>query len=68
VVRTGEKMDTRYSIKQIVLPQQRQHTPPPKNQSILNLENLSAEQKQQIAQILKQQQSEDSNSDEAKIQ
>jgi hypothetical protein len=51
VVRTGEKMETRYSIKKIVLPQQREHTVPPKNQMMLNLENLSQEQKQQLQQM-----------------
>lgn len=52
VVKTGKDKDTRYSIKKFVLPQQRQHTPPPKGQLMLNLENLTPEQKQQLQQIL----------------
>jgi hypothetical protein len=52
IVRTGEKMDTRYSIKKIVLPQQRRHEVPPANQGMLNLENLTDQQKQQLQHLL----------------
>jgi len=55
VAKTGKDKDTRYSLVKTVLPQQRQHAPPPKNQLMLNLENLTQEQKQQIQQILKPQ-------------
>jgi len=55
VAKTGKDKDTRYSMVKTVLPQQRQHSPPPKNQLMLNLENLTPEQKQQLEQILKPQ-------------
>jgi len=53
VVKTGKDKDTRYSIKKTVLPSQKQHETPPKNQLMLNLETLTPEQKQLISQILK---------------
>ena len=56
VVKTGKDKDTRYSIKKTVLPSQKQHETPPKNQLMLNLEDLTLEQKQQLSQILKPQQ------------
>jgi len=53
VAKTGKDKDTRYSLVKTVLPQQRQHTPPPKNQLMLNLENLTEQQKKQLQEILK---------------
>jgi hypothetical protein len=55
VAKTGKDKDTRYSLVKTVLPSQKQHAPPPKNQLMLNLENLTEEQKKQLEQILKPQ-------------
>lgn len=55
VAKTGKDKDTRYSLVKFVLPQQRKHEPPSKNQLMLNLETLTPEQKQQIMEIAKQQ-------------
>jgi hypothetical protein len=54
VAKTGKDKDTRYSLVKTVLPQQRKHEPPPKNQLMLDLENLTPEQKEQIRQQLNQ--------------
>jgi hypothetical protein len=54
IAKTGKDKDTRYSIVNMVLPHQRRHEVPPSNQTMLNLEELTEEQKQQLQQILNQ--------------
>ncbi len=54
VAKTGKDKDTRYSIVNMVLPQQRRHEVPPRNQTMLSLEELTEEQKQQLQQMLNQ--------------
>jgi hypothetical protein len=51
VVKTGKDKDTRYSIKKTVLPSQKQHETPPKNQLMLNLEGLTDEQREQVEKL-----------------
>jgi hypothetical protein len=52
VAKTGKDKDTRYSLVGLVLPSQRKHEVPPKNQRMLNLETLTDEQKQELNEIL----------------
>lgn len=62
VAKTGKDKDTRCSIVKMVLPSQRKHEPPPRNQRMLDLEDLTESQKEQLQQILKHNQSQSDNS------
>ncbi len=52
IAKNGQDKDTRYSLVGLVLPSQRKHEVPPKNQRMLNLEPLTDEQKQELNEIL----------------